>query len=206
LRSDRVPSRLRWRLRATAGVALSRDQRRELAGAWLRIAPSWSDRSIAVECGVSHQTVGRLRDGLDHSSRPFSGVVEPNLREVDGGDMHTFDMSMSTIERPKRRARRRPGDGLVSAVYGGTPDWPASHFIGWLADLNVDALFASGAAFGIKVRKERMLTNSERLDRLERALVLAKGIKLENFDVPATVSTLPAPASDEAVDDEPKAA
>jgi len=36
------------------------------------------------------------------------------------------------------------------AVYGSTGDDPEQHFLGWLGDVDPDALFASGAAWGIK--------------------------------------------------------
>jgi len=38
-----------------------------------------------------------------------------------------------------------------SAVYGSTEDDPERHFLGWLDDVDPDALFASGAAYGITV-------------------------------------------------------
>ena len=42
------------------------------------------------------------------------------------------------------------------AVYGSTEDEPEQHFIGWLDDVDPDALFASGAAWGLKtVRQKR---------------------------------------------------
>jgi hypothetical protein len=41
------------------------------------------------------------------------------------------------------------------AVYGSTPDDPAQHFLGYVEDVDPDALFASGAAWGIKVTLER---------------------------------------------------
>ena len=42
-----------------------------------------------------------------------------------------------------------------SAVYGSTQDEPARHFLGWVGDVDPDALFASGAAWGIKVVRRR---------------------------------------------------
>ena len=38
-----------------------------------------------------------------------------------------------------------------SAVYGSTDDEPERHFLGWLGDVDPDALFASGEAYGITV-------------------------------------------------------
>lgn len=38
-----------------------------------------------------------------------------------------------------------------SAVYGSTADHSERHFLGWLGEVDPDQLFASGAAWGIKV-------------------------------------------------------
>jgi len=50
------------------------------------------------------------------------------------------------------------GDDLTSAlnvgrtaVYGSTEDNPESHFLGWEGEVDPDALFASGDAWGIKL-------------------------------------------------------
>jgi hypothetical protein len=56
------------------------------------------------------------------------------------------------LERAERegngdRAADRP------AVYGSTPDNPERHFIGWLDDVDPDALFAAGDAWGLTVRR-----------------------------------------------------
>jgi hypothetical protein len=37
------------------------------------------------------------------------------------------------------------------AVYGSTEDDPETHFIGWIEEVDPDALFASGAAWGIQI-------------------------------------------------------
>ena len=42
-----------------------------------------------------------------------------------------------------------------AAVYGSTADDPERHFLGWLDDLDPDALFASGKAWGITVLRQR---------------------------------------------------
>jgi hypothetical protein len=41
------------------------------------------------------------------------------------------------------------------AVYGSTDDESERHFLGWLDDLDPDALFASGSAWGLKVVRRR---------------------------------------------------
>jgi len=42
---------------------------------------------------------------------------------------------------------------LYSAVYGSTHEDPEPHFLGWLADVDPDELFASGKAWGVTVRR-----------------------------------------------------
>jgi len=42
-------------------------------------------------------------------------------------------------------------DAGRAAVYGSTDDEPARHFIGWADEVDVDALFASGQAWGLQV-------------------------------------------------------
>ena len=42
-----------------------------------------------------------------------------------------------------------------AAVYGSTADDPEKHFLGWLDDVDPDALFASGSAWGITVVRRR---------------------------------------------------
>lgn len=52
---------------------------------------------------------------------------------------------------------RGEGSGSVGlalerrAVYGSTPDNPEKHFIGWLDEVDPDALFDSGAAWGLSI-------------------------------------------------------
>jgi hypothetical protein len=42
-----------------------------------------------------------------------------------------------------------------SAVFGSTEDQPERHFLGWADEVDADALFASGQAFGITVVRIR---------------------------------------------------
>lgn len=42
-----------------------------------------------------------------------------------------------------------------AAVYGSTADEPERHFLGWLDDVDPDALFASGAAWGLTILRQR---------------------------------------------------
>jgi len=46
-------------------------------------------------------------------------------------------------------------DAGRAAVYGSTDDDPGTHFIGWLGEVDPDALFASGEAWGIQVVRRK---------------------------------------------------
>ena len=48
----------------------------------------------------------------------------------------------------RERTETRP------AVYGATPDDPRPHFLGWLGDVDPEALFVEGAAWGITVVRQ----------------------------------------------------
>ena len=45
----------------------------------------------------------------------------------------------------------RPIETERAALYGSTEDEPERHFLGWADELDADALFASGAAWGLQV-------------------------------------------------------
>ena len=49
-------------------------------------------------------------------------------------------------------------DTSRAAVYGSTDAEPDQHFIGWLDDVDPDALFASGEAWGIQVVRRSSAT------------------------------------------------
>jgi hypothetical protein len=46
-------------------------------------------------------------------------------------------------------------DAGRAAVYGSTDDDPTTHFIGWADEVDQDALFASGAAWGLQVVRRK---------------------------------------------------
>jgi hypothetical protein len=56
---------------------------------------------------------------------------------------------LAALERGDDPSRQL--EGGRAAVYGSTEDDPETHFIGWLDDVDPDALFASGNAWGIQV-------------------------------------------------------
>ncbi|MBD0338370.1 MAG: hypothetical protein ICV67_03685 [Thermoleophilia bacterium] len=43
-----------------------------------------------------------------------------------------------------------------AAVFGSTEAEPEPHFLGWLGDVDPEELFASGAAYGLTVRRVRL--------------------------------------------------
>ena len=52
--------------------------------------------------------------------------------------------------RPKTEA---PAPNVRAAVFGYTEDDPDPHFLGWLGEVDPEELFASGAAWGVTVRR-----------------------------------------------------
>lgn len=56
---------------------------------------------------------------------------------------------MAALERGDDPDRRLETER--AAVYGSTDDEPERHFLGWADELDVDELFASGAAWGLQV-------------------------------------------------------
>jgi hypothetical protein len=56
---------------------------------------------------------------------------------------------LAALERGDDLGRQM--DAGRPAVYGSTDDDPDTHFLGWLDDVDPDALFASGDAWGIQV-------------------------------------------------------
>jgi hypothetical protein len=59
---------------------------------------------------------------------------------------------LADLERAQRE-KRKPGTRLRLAVFGSTADEPESHFLGWADEVDADELFATGAAYGIKLRR-----------------------------------------------------
>jgi hypothetical protein len=58
------------------------------------------------------------------------------------------------VEEAEAERERGPHGGVRPsrrAVYGSTDDDPTPHFLGWLGEVDPDALFESGAAWGISL-------------------------------------------------------
>ena len=70
--------------------------------------------------------------GKGYAEGPAAEEAERRLDELAAG---------GRVDAPPERA----------AVYGSTDDEPERHFLGWLGEVDPDALFASGEAYGITV-------------------------------------------------------
>jgi len=70
--------------------------------------------------------------GKGYAEGPAAEEAERRRDEIDAGD------------------ERAPSAGRL-AVEGCTTGDPERHFLGWVGEVDPDALFASGAAWGIRV-------------------------------------------------------
>jgi hypothetical protein len=59
---------------------------------------------------------------------------------------------LADFERAQRQTRASDVSVRL-AVFGSTADEPDSHFLGWADEVDPEELFASGAAYGIKLRR-----------------------------------------------------
>jgi hypothetical protein len=55
---------------------------------------------------------------------------------------------LDALDRRGREQAERP---TRRAVYGSTAEQPEKHFLGWLGEVDPDALFASGEAWGLSI-------------------------------------------------------
>jgi hypothetical protein len=60
---------------------------------------------------------------------------------------------LAALERGDESSRQL--DAGRAAVYGSTDEVPETHFIGWLDDVDPDALFASGDAWGLQTVRRK---------------------------------------------------
>jgi hypothetical protein len=56
-------------------------------------------------------------------------------------------------EEAARGKQDTPAPELQPAVFGCTEDDPEPHFLGWQGEVDPDELFATGAAWGVTVRR-----------------------------------------------------
>jgi hypothetical protein len=69
---------------------------------------------------------------------------------MEGPAADEAERRLDELERPVEEA---PEERL--AVLGSTTDDPEKHFIGWRDDVDPDALFASGEAWGLSIARRR---------------------------------------------------
>lgn len=81
------------------------------------------------------------RMGKGYAEGPAAEEAERRLEEIAEGTP-----TAAAVER--------------AAVYGSTPDEPEKHFLGWLGDVDPDALFETGAAYGITVVRQAAETRA----------------------------------------------
>jgi len=66
---------------------------------------------------------------------------------------------LADLERSKRHEHQEDV-ALRLAVFGSTADEAEAHFLGWADEVDADELFASGDAYGIKLRRSRSHASS----------------------------------------------
>ena len=71
---------------------------------------------------------------------------------MEGPVAEEAEARLDALERGERES---PPPEVAPAVYGSTDDEPERHFLGWLGEVDPDELFASGAAWGLTVRRVR---------------------------------------------------
>ncbi len=71
---------------------------------------------------------------------------------ADGPAAEEAEQRLEALERGERDEAHEER----SAVYGSTAAKPERHFLGWADEIDPDALFDSGAAWGLTVVRERV--------------------------------------------------
>ena len=71
---------------------------------------------------------------------------------ADGPAADEAERRLDQLERGEREEAHEER----AAVYGSTAAEPERHFLGWAGEIDPDALFASGEAWGITVVRERV--------------------------------------------------
>ncbi|HVA31644.1 MAG TPA: hypothetical protein VMU58_10260 [Gaiellaceae bacterium] len=63
------------------------------------------------------------------------------------------DEAERLADEAARTKHNHPKARVFPAVFGCTEDDPAPHFLGWRNEVDPDALFASGKAWGVTIRR-----------------------------------------------------
>ncbi|MGH3009583.1 MAG: hypothetical protein ACRDLM_09315 [Gaiellaceae bacterium] len=72
-------------------------------------------------------------------------AAEEAERRAEEAERRAEELERGVVDEPAAK--------LHTAVYGCTEDDPEPHFLGWLGEVDPDELFASGAAWGVTVRR-----------------------------------------------------
>jgi hypothetical protein len=121
------------------GAAQSHAPRFKAAGrekrTWRRCRQTFGGSS-SLDQGTGLRFVERAAEYALRMGKGYAegSAVEERLAALERGD----DLS-------------RQLDGGRAAVYGSTDDDPETHFLGWLDDVDPDALFAAGDAWGLQI-------------------------------------------------------
>jgi len=76
---------------------------------------------------------------------------------ADGPAAEEAERRLDELERAKPREVAAPDR---PAVFGSTADDPEPHFLGWVGEVDPDALFASGDAWGLTVQRVVAIENA----------------------------------------------
>lgn len=112
---------------------------------------------------ISGRTGAAISIGLAWRPCRQAGVLFGHVRN-QVPDVYRRDMARGYMEGPAAEEAERRAEELArgitdepadfeTAVYGCTEDDPAPHFLGLLGEVDPDELFASGAAWGVTVRR-----------------------------------------------------
>jgi hypothetical protein len=103
------------------------------------------DRDRTCDLGIKSPLLYQL------SYRPESNysVAAMSKGYAEGS---ALEERLADFERSKRQGREKDVP-LRLAVFGSTADEAEPHFLGWADEVDADDLFASGDAYGIKLRR-----------------------------------------------------
>jgi hypothetical protein len=97
---------------------------------------------------------GRASNGATYSkSLDEAPEVERGSGHAGGASVEAGGCAVPVRCVERRSVRRRKHDGSAAAVFASSPDRPATHFVGWLDEIDVDALFRAGEVYGVTVRR-----------------------------------------------------
>ena len=103
------------------------------------------DRDRTCDLGIKSPLLYQL------SYRP-AAVYSVTAMSKGYAEGSALEERLADLERSKRQGREEDVP-LRLAVFGSTADEAEPHFLGWADEVDADDLFASGDAYGIKLRR-----------------------------------------------------